>query len=113
MCYHFQCFVTFAWFWSIVFIFLQVSSPLPSNVPDSQVLVEKIVKLQKELAKRQEKLDFMEEHVGTMVTEIKKKNKLLQNLMLKQEAGALGSADMDDNKVNYFSYQIKIFFKIS
>ena len=78
--------------------FIQVNS-LPSNVPDSQVLVEKIVKLQKELAKRQEKLDFMEEHVSTMVEEMKKKNKLLQNLMLKQDVGSLATSDMDDNKV--------------
>merc|ERR1719195_1835638 len=73
-------------------------SNLPSNVPDSQLLVEKIVKLQKELAKRQEKLDFMEEHVDTMVNEMKKKNKLLQNLMLKQDSGALVSTDMDTDK---------------
>ena len=72
---------------------------MPSNVPDSQVLVEKIVKLQRELAKRQEKMDFMEEHVGTMVEEMKKKNKLLQNLMLKQDSGALVSTDMDTDKV--------------
>ena len=68
-------------------------------MPDSQVLVEKIVRLQKELAKRQEKLDFMEEHVSTMVEEMKKKNKLLQNLLLKQEAGALASSEMDSDKV--------------
>ena len=79
--------------------FLFKVSSLPSNVPDSQVLVEKIVKLQKEMAKRQEKLDFMEEHVDTMVYEMKKKNKLLQGLMLKQDAGALASTDMDQNKV--------------
>ena len=41
----------------------------------------------------------MEEHVNTMVNEMKKKNKLLQSLMLKQEAGALANADMDENKV--------------
>merc|ERR1711860_123782 len=57
-----------------------------------------IVKLQRELAKRQEKMDFMEEHVGTMVEEMKKKNKLLQNLMLKQDVGTLATTDMDDNK---------------
>ena len=51
------------------------------------------------MAKRQEKLDFMEEHVSTMVEEMKKKNKLLQNLMLKQDAGALASSDMDTDKV--------------
>jgi len=80
---------------------IQVNS-LPSNVPDSQVLVEKIVKLQRELAKRQEKMDFMEEHVGTMVEEMKKKNKLLQNLMLKQDVGTLATTDMDDNKVIFY-----------
>ena len=82
---------------------------MPSNVPDSQVLVEKIVKLQRELAKRQEKLDFMEEHVDTMVHEMKKKNKLLQGLMLKQDAGALASSDMDQNKVCIL-FQIFHFF---
>ena len=51
------------------------------------------------MAKRQEKLDFMEEHVDTRVYETKKKNKLLQGLMLKQDAGALASTDMDQNKV--------------
>merc|ERR1712115_48321 len=40
----------------------------------------------------------MEEHVGTMVEEMKKKNKLLQNLMLKQDVGTLATTDMDDNK---------------
>ena len=51
------------------------------------------------MAKRQEKLDFMEEHINTMVEEMKKKNKLLQNLMLKQDSGALVSTDMDTDKV--------------
>lgn len=72
------------------------------------MLVEKIVKLQRELAKRQEKLDFMEEHVSTMVTEMKKKNKLLQSLMLKQEAGALASQTMDENKVRFLLHFIHI-----
>ena len=44
----------------------------------------------------------MEEHVGTMVEEMKKKNKLLQNLMLKQDVGTLATTDMDDNKVIFF-----------
>ena len=84
---------------------------MPSNVPDSQVLVEKIVRLQKELAKRQEKLDFMEEHVGTMVEEMKKKNKLLQILMLKQDAGALASEGMDSDKVILLKKKNLIFLK--
>ena len=48
----------------------------------------------------------MEEHVDTMVNEMKKKNKLLQGLMLKQDAGALASTDMDQNKVIFTNFQI-------
>ena len=62
------------------------------------------MKLQKELAKRQEKLDFMEEHMSTLTGEMKKKSKLLQSLMLKQDAGVLASSDSDDNKVKNLRY---------
>ena len=72
----------------------------PGKVPESHVLVEKIVKLQKTLAKKQEKVEFMEEHVSTMLEEIKKKNKLIQNYILKLESGALVSSQMDENKVS-------------
>ena len=70
------------------------------QVPESHVLVDKIVKLQRTLAKKQEKVEFMEEHISTMLEEIKKKNKLIQNYILKVESGALVSSQMDDNKVN-------------
>ena len=72
----------------------------PGKVPESHVLVEKIVKLQKTLAKKQEKVEFMEEHISTMLEEIKKKNKLIQNYILKLESGALVSSQMDENKVS-------------
>ena len=42
----------------------------------------------------------MEEHVSTMLEEMKKKNKLIQNYILKVESGALVSSQMDENKVN-------------
>ena len=71
-----------------------------SKVPESHVLVDKIVKLQKTLARKQEKIEFMEEHVSTMLEEMKKKNKLIQNYILKVESGALVSSQMDENKVN-------------
>ena len=69
------------------------------RVPESHVLVDKIVKLQKTLARKQEKIEFMEEHVSTMLEEMKKKNKLIQNYILKVESGALVSSQMDENKV--------------
>ena len=43
-----------------------------------------------------------------MLQEMKKKNKLLQNLMLKQDGGALASSDMDENKVSYFFLKIYV-----
>merc|ERR1719474_1597986 len=39
-----------------------------------QLLVEKIVKLQKNCARRQEKLDIFEEHISQLMNEIKRKN---------------------------------------
>ena len=75
------------------------------QIPESHVLVEKIVKLQRTLARKQEKVEFMEEHISTMLEEIKKKNKLIQNYILKVESGALVSSQMDDNKVNSIKIQ--------
>ncbi|XP_040563284.1 coiled-coil domain-containing protein 186 [Lepeophtheirus salmonis] len=69
-----------------------------AQVPDSQVLIEKIVKLQRNLARKVEKQEFMEEHIETLQKEVKKKNKVIQSYVLKQEPGALASSVMDDNK---------------
>jgi hypothetical protein len=41
----------------------------------------------------------MEDHISTMVEEMKKKNRLLQHYILQEESGALSSASMDENKV--------------
>ncbi len=68
-------------------------------MPDSEVLVDKIVKLQRLMAKRQEKLDFMEEHISTLLEEVKKKNKIVQHYVMKAETGALVSTESDRNKV--------------
>jgi chaperonin cofactor prefoldin len=42
---------------------------------DKQVLIERIVHLQRSLARKNEKLEFLEEHIQQLVAEIKKKNK--------------------------------------
>jgi len=68
------------------------------NIKDKYQKTIEEFEIMTEKTKRQEKLDFMEEHVNTMVEEMKKKNKLLQNLMLKQDSGALVSTDMDTDK---------------
>jgi hypothetical protein len=83
-----------------LFYYFQKTSLPPLIVPDSHVLIEKIVRLQRQIAKKQEKLDFVEEHVSTMTEEVKKKNRIIQTYMMTQmEAGTLSSEDMDENKV--------------
>ena len=44
---------------------------------DKQVLIERIVRLQRSLARKNEKLEFLEEHIQQLVMEIKKKNRLV------------------------------------
>eukprot|EP00090_Calanus_glacialis_P038399 TRINITY_DN6701_c0_g1_i4.p1 TRINITY_DN6701_c0_g1~~TRINITY_DN6701_c0_g1_i4.p1 ORF type:complete len:807 (+),score=340.83 TRINITY_DN6701_c0_g1_i4:80-2500(+) len=69
------------------------------QLPDTQqLLVEKIVKLQRACARRQEKLDLLEEHVEQLMNEIKKKNKLIQNYFMGLETGALVSEESDIHK---------------
>ena len=68
-------------------------------VPESHVMVEKIVHLQRVIAKKQEKLEFLEEHLDTLTDDVKKKTRLIQHYVLQQEAGALATSNMDANKV--------------
>ena len=70
------------------------------SVPPDQALVEKMIRLQRTLARKQEKIEFMEEHITTLVEDIKKKNRLVQHYVLKQEPGTLSSTEMDENKVS-------------
>lgn len=67
--------------------------------PDKQVLIERLVKLQRENAKKAEKLDFMEEHSQVLTAELQKKTRLIQSFVMKMPAGALSSESMDQNKV--------------
>merc|ERR1712117_907452 len=76
-------------------------------MPDSQVLVEKIVRLQRHIAKKQEKLDFLEDHMATMTEEVKKKNRIIVEYVMKAEAGILSTENMDENKVS----QIRTLFR--
>ncbi|XP_050293279.1 coiled-coil domain-containing protein 186 isoform X2 [Anthonomus grandis grandis] len=60
----------------------------PDATIDKQTLIEHIVKLQRISAKKSEKIDFLEEHINSLVLEIQKKAKLLQ-----------GYAAMDQNSI--------------
>jgi len=66
--------------------------------PDKQRLIEKIVKLQRAHARKNEKLDFCEDHIRQLVEEVQKKTRIIQMYVMKEEAGALSSDRMDRNK---------------
>jgi chromosome segregation ATPase len=74
---------------------IQASHPLE---PDRQMLIERIVKLQRGNARKTEKLDFMEEHTRQLVAELQKKTRIVQNYIMREQAGALSPASMDQNK---------------
>merc|ERR1719348_2095641 len=78
----------------------QELSPTMTLAPadTQQLLVEKIVKLQKNCARRQEKLDILEEHISQLMNEIKKKNRIIQSYVMNIEPGALISEESDIHK---------------
>lgn len=67
--------------------------------PNSQMLIERIVKLQRGLARRNEKIEFMQEHIQQLVDEIQKKNKIIQNYALREESGTMTLERSDLNKM--------------
>ncbi|XP_068439285.1 coiled-coil domain-containing protein 186 isoform X2 [Clinocottus analis] len=67
---------------------------------DKTVLVDRIVRLQKALARKQEKIEFMEDHIKQLVEEIRKKTKIIQSYVLREESGALSSEASDLNKAH-------------
>ncbi|XP_067393345.1 coiled-coil domain-containing protein 186 isoform X2 [Emydura macquarii macquarii] len=67
---------------------------------DKAVLIERIVRLQKAHARKNEKMEFMEDHIKQLVEEIRKKTKIIQSYVLREEAGTLSSEASDFNKVH-------------
>ncbi|XP_010286038.1 PREDICTED: coiled-coil domain-containing protein 186 [Phaethon lepturus] len=67
---------------------------------DKSVLVERILRLQKAHARKNEKMEFMEDHIKQLVEEIRKKTKIIQSYVLREEAGTLSSEASDFNKVH-------------
>ncbi|CAH1117197.1 unnamed protein product [Phaedon cochleariae] len=71
---------------------------------DKETLIEHIVNIQKVSAKKSDKIDFLEEHVNTLVADIQKKTKLLQSYILREQSGALTSNKMDRNKADFSKF---------
>lgn len=67
------------------------------DVP-AQVLVERIVKLQQDSAKQNDRIEFLEEHTAQLVKELQKKSRLLQNYIMREQTGTLTSNSMDRSK---------------
>ncbi|XP_066520335.1 coiled-coil domain-containing protein 186 [Hoplias malabaricus] len=67
---------------------------------DKAVLVERIVRLQKAHARKNEKIEFLEDHIKQLVEEIRKKTKIIQSYVLREESGALSSEASDFNKAH-------------
>lgn len=67
---------------------------------DKTILIERIVRLQKAHARKNEKMEFMEDHIKQLVEEIRKKTKIIQSYILREEAGTLSTEASDFNKVH-------------
>ncbi|CAH1785109.1 unnamed protein product, partial [Owenia fusiformis] len=65
---------------------------------DRQMLIEKIVRLQKAHARKNEKMEFMSDHIKQLLDEVQKKSKIIGNYIMREESGALASESMDENK---------------
>uniref|UniRef100_A0A4W2G891 Coiled-coil domain containing 186 n=1 Tax=Bos indicus x Bos taurus TaxID=30522 RepID=A0A4W2G891_BOBOX len=78
------------------------SSVAVDNFPevDKAMLIERIVRLQKAHARKNEKIEFMEDHIKQLVEEIRKKTKIIQSYILREESGTLSSEASDFNKVH-------------
>ena len=66
---------------------------------ERSALLEKMIRVQRDNAKKSEKIDFLEEHVHDLTAELKKKNRILQHYLVKQETGSLSSEASDRHKV--------------
>lgn len=78
------------------------SSVAVDNFPevDKAMLIERIVRLQKAHARKNEKIEFMEDHIKQLVEEIRKKTKIIQSYIMREESGTLSSEASDFNKVH-------------
>ncbi|XP_041476829.1 coiled-coil domain-containing protein 186-like isoform X2 [Lytechinus variegatus] len=65
---------------------------------DKAMLVDRIVRLQKQMQRKAEKIEFLQEHNSQLIEELQKKSKIIQQYIMREEAGALVPAVSDANK---------------
>uniref|UniRef100_A0A1L8DN09 Putative signal transducer n=1 Tax=Nyssomyia neivai TaxID=330878 RepID=A0A1L8DN09_9DIPT len=78
--------------------------PLSPQEPTRQALIDRILRLQQASARQAEKIDFLESHSATLVGEVQKKTKVLQEYMLRDQCGALASSKSDRHKAELANY---------
>ena len=66
---------------------------------DKQKLVEKIVKLQKAHARKNEKMELMEEQIKALLVDVGRKDKVIQHYALKEETGSISTEQSDNIKM--------------
>ena len=78
--------------------------PLNDPLITQQRLVDRIIQLQKNAAKKSEKIEFLEEHVTQLIAELKKKSRIIHHYIMKEETGALANSASDTSKVKYICF---------
>ena len=84
--------------------------PHPPHAPhesadwEPNALMEKMLRVQRDSAKKSEKIDFMEEHIQVLVAELKKKNRIVQAFLMKEDSGMMASEASDKHKVRTFFF---------
>ncbi|XP_065883677.1 coiled-coil domain-containing protein 186-like [Dysidea avara] len=68
--------------------------------PDKALLVDKLVKSRKDIAKRDKKVEFLEEHIRQLTEELQKKSKIIKSYLIREESGVLTTPRMDEDKVS-------------
>lgn len=84
----------------LLVIFQEPLPPLNDSMVTQQLLVDRIIRLQKSAARQSEKTEFLEEHVAQLLSELKKKSRIIHHYIMKEETGALSNSASDSSKVS-------------
>merc|ERR1712131_311828 len=59
------------------------------NGMEKTEIIQKLINVQKQYVKRNEKIDFLSDHVSQLTEELKKKTKLIQSFLLREQHGRI------------------------
>ncbi|XP_076295638.1 coiled-coil domain-containing protein 186 isoform X2 [Lasioglossum baleicum] len=77
---------------------------VPVVEPSTHTLMERIVELQVAIAKKAERIEFLEDHNRYLTEEVQKKSKIIQYYILRENSGAMGSNERDRYKAELAKY---------